>query len=395
MAKKAARSTRTNDKPVELTVKDKKTLGALRNLADSIVATAERSRPLYLDIPSRSLSNVRYNTSKRFIEMGSGTNRRELFNLSQAKAYMQTVLIGSGCKKLIESGKTTSLRGLFYMLKHTIKGASEETFAVQDESDTIIEDVEVTLNALREELHLYASNVGNLVGPLTLVDSGDEIECTRMGSAGYSIPSIVEPSVIEIKDCKADFILHVEKDTIWRRFAEDKFWLKHNCIVSHGKGQPPRGVRRLLYRLHNELKPGGKPRTKDSDPKLPVYCLLDNDPWGYYIYSVLKQGSINLAFESARMGLPDAKFIGLRSSDYERCQLSPSVQIKLNDQDRKRASQIAAYPWFEKKKEWQKEIQKMLSNGFKLEVEALISKDISYVTEEYVPQRLEEGDFLD
>jgi hypothetical protein len=26
--------------------------------------------------------------------------------------------------------------------------------------------------------------------------------------------------------------------------------------------------------------------------------------------------------------------------------------------------------------------------------EALISKDISYVTEEYVPQRLEEGEFL-
>jgi DNA topoisomerase-6 subunit A len=37
----------------------------------------------------------------------------------------------------------------------------------------------------------------------------------------------------------------------------------------------------------------------------------------------------------------------------------------------------------------------MLANGFKLEVEALISKDISYVTEEYVPARLEDGDFLD
>jgi DNA topoisomerase-6 subunit A len=37
----------------------------------------------------------------------------------------------------------------------------------------------------------------------------------------------------------------------------------------------------------------------------------------------------------------------------------------------------------------------MLKNGFKLEVEALISKDISYVTEEYVPSRLAEGDFLD
>ena len=75
--------------------------------------------------------------------------------------------------------------------------------------------------------------------------------------------------------------------------------------------------------------------------------------------------------------------------------LPDSVQIKLNEQDIKRANQIKSYPWFEHKKAWQKEIDKLLQNGFKLEVEALISKDISYVTEEYVPQRLEEGEFLD
>ena len=37
----------------------------------------------------------------------------------------------------------------------------------------------------------------------------------------------------------------------------------------------------------------------------------------------------------------------------------------------------------------------MLDNDFKLEVESLISKDISYVTEVYVPQRLQDKDFLD
>lgn len=37
----------------------------------------------------------------------------------------------------------------------------------------------------------------------------------------------------------------------------------------------------------------------------------------------------------------------------------------------------------------------MLTNGFKLEVESLISKDISYVTEVYVPERLEEKQWLD
>jgi len=95
------------------------------------------------------------------------------------------------------------------------------------------------------------------------------------------------------------------------------------------------------------------------------------------------------------MAIPGCRYLGLRSNDYERCELSPSVQIKLNEQDIKRANQIKAYPWFEKKKAWQKEIDLMLKNGFKLEVESLISKDISYVTEEYVPDRLEEGDFLD
>ncbi|HMP08381.1 MAG TPA: DNA topoisomerase VI, partial [Lacipirellulaceae bacterium] len=127
----------------------------------------------------------------------------------------------------------------------------------------------------------------------------------------------------------------------------------------------------------------------------PLYCVLDNDPWGYYIYSVIKQGSINLAFESQRMAIPEAKYLGLRSIDFERCELSDSVKITLNDTDRKRAKQVAKYPWFEKKRDWQREIQKMLSNDFKLEVESLISKDISYVTEEYVPARLREQDWLD
>ena len=86
---------------------------------------------------------------------------------------------------------------------------------------------EVTLESLREQLHVYASNRGGMVGPIKLIDSGDEIDCSRMGSGGYSIPSIVEEEVIRFKKCTAKFILHVEKDTVWRRFNEDKFWRKH------------------------------------------------------------------------------------------------------------------------------------------------------------------------
>lgn len=383
MAKKAKKtSVQEEVKEVPIKGRDIETMTKLQRLATAVAEVAKKRRDPYLDIPSRSLSNSQYNRRKRLIEMGGKTNRRELFNLNQARAYMQTILVGSGCSRLIRQGKSTSIRGLYYMLKHNIEGTKENTFEDQSESDTIIEDLEVITGAMREELHLYAEPRGSLVGPLVVVDGENELDAARMGAAGYPIPSIVEPDRLKIKRCDAKFILHVEKGTVWQRFNEDKFWQKHKCIVSHGAGQPSRGVRRMLYRLHSEYK-------------LPVFCLLDNDPWGYYIYSVIKQGSINLAFESMRMAIPDAKFIGLRSIDFERCQLKEDVMIKLDDKDKKRAKQIASYPWFSEKKHWQAEIKQMLTNDFKLEVEALISRDISYVTEKYVPERLRDNDWLD
>ena len=384
MAKRKIIRKKTTVAKSKTSPRDRKTLASLETLADGVERAARRKRDPQLDIPSRTLSNVRYSPRKRIIEMGSNINQRHLFNLSQAKAYMQTILVGSGCKKLIDQEKTLSIRGLYYMLKHKIEGTKENTFEEQSDCDPIIEDVEVMLNSLREELHLYADKRGDMVGNITIIDQGDQIDCSRMGSGGYAIPSIVEPEVIKLdrKNCDAKFVLHVEKGTVWQRFNEDKFWKTHNCILTHGAGQPPRGVRRMLNRLNTELK-------------LPVYCLLDNDPWGYYIYSVIKQGSINLAFESQRMAIPDARYLGLRSIDLERCDLSPSVMIALNDNDKKRAGQIANYPWFLKKRAWQREIARMLKNDFKLEVEALISKDISYVTETYVPERLSAKDWLD
>jgi DNA topoisomerase-6 subunit A len=379
--KNAAKSERST-KPTDLSPRDKKTLGSLVDVAVEVVDAAAKKRDPQLHIPLRALSNVKFNKTKRMIEMGSAKNARQLFNLNQAKSYMQSLLVAKGCKQLIYDNKNCSLRSLYYMLKHTIEGTKEETFAGQEECDPIIEDMEVTLNSLREELHLFAENRGNIAGPIIVTDKGFDIDCTRMGSGGYQIPSIMEPDRIQFKKCTADFVLHVEKGTVWNRFNEDEFWKKHNCLLTHGMGQPPRGVRRMLYRLNNELK-------------LPVYCLLDNDPWGYYIYSVIKQGSINLAFESTRMAVPDAKYLGIRSMDVDRYKLSDSVKIKLNDTDIKRANQVRNYPWFKDKKPWQKEVETMLANGIKLEVEALTSKSLSFVTETYVPDRLKAKDWLD
>lgn len=363
--------------------RDQATLAKIVGMADNVTKAALASKDIAISIPTRSRSNTLWNKKRRILQMGDGKSSRELFNLNQAKQFMQTMLHGNSIKEMIDAEKTLSLRGMFYKGLHTIQGTKgEKTFAAQDESDAILEDLEVSLGALREELHIFAKKRGTMVGNITIVDSGDEIDCRHMGSGGYAVPSITEPDVIQFKKCEAKFVLHVEKDTVWGRFNEDRFWEKHNCILTEGSGQPTRGVRRLLRRLNEELG-------------LPIYCLLDCDPWGHYIFSVIKQGSISLAFESERLAIPDAKFMGVRAIDYERCGLSDDVQIELSDTDKKRAGEIAAYPWFKENKGWQKEIQKMLDNGFKMEVESLITKDISYVTEEYLPERLKKKDWLD
>ncbi|HRW55978.1 MAG TPA: DNA topoisomerase IV subunit A [Phycisphaerae bacterium] len=347
------------------------------DLAGHVAKSAQKKKDPEIVVPMRSLSNATYNKKKRIIEMGDKAVSRNFFDLNRSKTFMQTVLIASGCKKLIDADKTSSIRGLYYLSKHTIKGTNEKTFNDQKESDPIIEDLEVSLGALREQLHVFADSRGTIAGNLSIVSRGDEIDLRALGTGGWSIPGIVEPEVLQFKKCGAKFILHVEKGTVWARFAEDRFWETHNCIITHGSGQPPRGVRRLLHRMHNELK-------------LPVYCLLDNDPWGYYIYSVIKQGSINLAFESGRMAVPEAKFIGVRSMDYEEFDLSDDVKIAIDDKDIKRSKQILAYPWFKGKKPWEKEIADMLKHGFKMEVEALLTKSITFVTDEYVPQKLKQ-----
>ena len=103
----------------------------------------------------------------------------------------------------------------------------------------MIEDLEVCHQPSAKNCTCMRRTRGAMVGEITLVDSGDTIDCTRMGSGGYSIPSIVEPEVVQFRKCNAKFVLHVEKDTVWRRFNEDKFWREHKCILTHGGGQPP------------------------------------------------------------------------------------------------------------------------------------------------------------
>jgi len=176
-----------------MTTKQKKTTAVEKKLigiADIVISAADRSKDPTFAIPIRALSNVSFNERKGLIEMGHKKQARSFFNVGMAKKFMQTVLVADALSELQRADLTTSLREIYYRTKHTIKDSHENTFDTQDESDPVIEDLEVSLSALREELHVRAENSGSIVGPVVFGDDGDRVDCTRLGKGGYSVPSM-------------------------------------------------------------------------------------------------------------------------------------------------------------------------------------------------------------
>jgi DNA topoisomerase-6 subunit A len=147
--------------------RDSITTKKIEDLATSIVKQSLAQKEPTFEIPTRSISNMTYNKKKRILEMGSNTQTRSLFNLGQSRKFLQSLLLAKGCRDLIDAEKTLSLRGMYYMGLHTIPGTKEKTFNDQGESDGILEDLEVSLDGLREELHIFAKKRGTMVGNIT------------------------------------------------------------------------------------------------------------------------------------------------------------------------------------------------------------------------------------
>ena len=104
----------------------KKTTAKIEKLAQSVLKVVENGKNPFLDIPVRSLANVTFSEKRRLVELGNQKQKRYFFNVSMAKKFMQTFLVSDACKELIESGKTTSIRDLYYVTKHTIGDIAPE-----------------------------------------------------------------------------------------------------------------------------------------------------------------------------------------------------------------------------------------------------------------------------
>jgi len=335
--------------------------------------------PFYL-VPARTKSNIVFNEKTRVWNYGKAQTVRTAKTQDGAYTLLRTMYSIDFIKEMIDQNKSFTLREMYYISE----GWGAAKFHTQDESDKLIEDLEVVTFDMREDYKLRPEEDGaRVIGDLTIeetVRSGNKrtINCRDdVGAAGYTIPYNVEKDRIKFLKHKCKFIVALETGGMFDRLLENGFDTDYEALLVHLKGQPARSTRRLLQRLNAECN-------------LPVICFTDGDPWSFRIYASVAYGAIKTAHISEYLATPSAEFLGITSSDIVNYELPTD---KLNDQDIRALKAELNDPRFNTQF-WKNEIRLMLELGKKSEQQALAKYGLDFVTDTYLPEKLHEMGIL-
>ena len=369
----------------------------LRKSFIKIIDDISKNKEPEMLIPKRTLSNTIYDPVQKLLLLGDEKLSRKFFDMNETRKFTQTILMGSIIYQALINNEYPTIRDLYYRGKHTIRYRSydgriheENTWDEQKESDSVLRDIEVFTNLLREDMLILSKEKGKVVGNMRIRSGDDTIDLSKMGHGAYAIEPT--PDLIEFIDVDAEYVLVIEKDAVFQQLHRAGFWKKYKTILVTSAGQPDRATRRFVRRLNDELK-------------LPVYIITDSDPYGWYIYSVFKIGSITLSYESERLATPNARFLGVSMSDIfgdpkrgKRPYLTENERrnytIRAKEMDLKRAKEIKNYKWFQTP-EWKREIEIFEEKKVKLEIEALTSKGLVFLMDNYIPTKIQTKDWID
>ncbi|RLF49467.1 MAG: DNA topoisomerase VI [Thermoplasmata archaeon] len=353
----------------------KRALSELMRLVEEIYNDLERGEIPRMTLPVRSKSNIRFDRKYGVWKYGVNMSVRSAKKLSEAYTILRTLYVISLIKEMIEKNKSSTLRELYYISE----GWGRAKFNAQEDSNNLVEDLEIMTRCLREDFKLRPEEDGaRIIGNITIEEvnrKGErkKINCRDdVGDSGYTIPYNVEKDKVRFAYCDADFIIAIETGGMFDRLVENEFDEKFRAILVHLKGQPARSTRRIIKRMNEELN-------------LPVVVFTDGDPWSFRIYASVAYGAIKTAHISEYLATPSAEFIGITASDILNYKLPTD---KLTEQDINALNAELKDPRFQDEF-WEQEIKLMLRIKKKAEQQSLAKYGLDYVTDVYLPEKLQ------
>ncbi|XP_031404294.1 meiotic recombination protein SPO11-1 [Punica granatum] len=269
-------------------------------------------------------------------------------------------------QQLLQENRQGSKRDIYYM--------HPSAFSEQPVVDRAINDVCIILLCSRHNLNVVSVAKGLVMGWLIFTEAERKFDCIASLNTAHSVPVNVE----ELKDVtsSAQYILVVEKESVFQRLADDRFCSANRCIVITGRGYPDVPTRRFLRLLIEKLH-------------LPVYCLVDCDPYGFDILSTYRFGSMQMAYDAKLLRVQGICWLGAFSSDSEKYNIPNVCLLPLTAEDKKRTEVMLQRCYLQREApEWRLELELMLHRGVKFEIEALAVHSISFLSKEYIPSKI-------
>ena len=266
----------------------KEALNRLYDLIDSVIEKIYASGRPSIQLPSRTSTNIIWDEENDLLLLGKQLQDKQFHSLSSVADITRLMRVLEAVNELLVKDLHATKREIFY--------SDVKLFGEQKNSDKSIEDIATMLYTTRNSTHIVASAKGSCIGRLRIRDKSDIIDLEGLGSGGWTISPMLDN--IEILESDAEFILVVEKDAAMIRLAEARFWRKYPCIILTAKGAADIATRMFLKHLSKDLK-------------LPVFSLVDSDPYGHYIHSVYLRGSKRLSYESPFLATPNIKLLGV------------------------------------------------------------------------------------
>jgi meiotic recombination protein SPO11 len=339
----------------------------LHEIIDTIVQQIlVDGRPL-MKIPSTSSNNIIWDEVNDLLLLGEKTATKSLLTLTSSTDVARLARVLEIVHELLLKDIHATKREVFY--------SDVNLFKEQLNSDSSIEDASALLRTTRNSTHVVASAKGMCVGRLRIKDKGDFIDLESLGSGGWSITPLQD--CLEIVESDAEFVLVVEKDAAVIRLAEARWWRRFPCIILTGKGMADLATRMFLKKL--------------SKLGLPIFLLVDSDPYGFYISSVYQRGSKAKSGESAFMATP-LHLLGVHAKDLDIYNIPDSCKIPLGKADIDKAKLLINEPYVPQA--IKDDLSLMLKKKMKAEIQALSSKGFEFLTDEYLPRKLEQGDWF-
>ncbi len=349
----------------------KKALSRLYDLVDGIIEKIyDTGRPSVF-LPSRASSNIMWDEENDLLLLGKLIMEKQFHSLTSVVDITRLMRVLEIVNELLIKDIHATKREIFY--------TDVKLFLDQKNSDKSIEDVATMLFATRNSTHVVAAPKGTCVGRLRIRDRNDIIDLEGLGSGGWTISPMLDN--IEIIESDAEFILVIEKDAAMMRLAEARFWRKYPCILLTAQGVGNVAIRMFLKRLSKELN-------------LPVFSLVDSDPYGHYIHSVYLRGSKRLSYESPFLATPNIKLLGVLTRDLDAYKIPDDCRLSMTKADEKRIKDMLNEGFVKKNKAWEADLKLALKMKVKAEIQALSSHGFEYLTDQYLPQKLTTGDWI-